>query len=74
MTKNLFGLVAPVSLALTAPAFAANGSAAAAMVKDARDAARRIEAQAEKPTCASVKTAVTVDCKPGTKVKEKKVT
>ena len=72
MKKILFGLAAAACLGFAAPAFAANGSVANAMVKDAhRAAARRIEAKADNPACGTWKPVASGDCKPGGKVKEK---
>jgi hypothetical protein len=72
MKNHLFSLAAVVCLGFTAPTFAANGSVAAAMVKDAhKAAARRIEAQAGKPACVNLKPGPGGECKPGTRGKEK---
>ena len=69
MRKTLFSLAAAACLGLPSPAFAANGSAAAAMVRDAHRAAlRRIEAQADNPACVPKPAAL---CKPGGKAKER---
>ena len=70
MKKALFGLGATLCLSISSTAFAANGSIAWNMTRDAHLAARRLEAQKlAKEACGEAKGNVVVACKTDVKVK-----
>lgn len=67
MKTRLFRLAAVLCLAGSAPAFAANGSAAAAMLRDAANAAKLRVPIRISTECDGVKANAVPDCKAGAK-------